>query len=98
MRYLPEDGIPCSTKTYSYRSFGRHGEICFDSFATTGLIWIPCSRCRNVQWAKWLSFQSKTSPVRQSGSGGAGLGCGLGHVWGEIRNGMFLWVTPTIGV
>jgi len=24
------------------------------------------------------------------GSGGAGLGCGLGHVWGEIRNGMLL--------
>jgi hypothetical protein len=28
--------------------------------------------------------------VRQSDSGGAGLGCGLGHVWGEIRNGMLL--------
>jgi hypothetical protein len=20
--------------------------------STTGLIWIPCSRCKNVQWAK----------------------------------------------
>jgi hypothetical protein len=26
--------------------------------ATTGLIWIPCSRC-NMQWAKWLAFQFK---------------------------------------
>jgi hypothetical protein len=30
------------------------------------------------------------SPVRQSGSGGAGLGCGIGLVWGENRNGMLL--------
>jgi hypothetical protein len=29
-------------------------------------------------------------PEHQTGSGGAGLGCGLGHVWGAIRNAMLL--------
>jgi hypothetical protein len=57
--------------------------------ATTGLFWISCSRCI-MQWAKWLAFQSKTLPVRQSGLGEAGLECGLGHVWVYIRNGMLL--------
>jgi hypothetical protein len=56
--------------------------------ATTSLFWIPCSRC-NMQWAKWLVFQSKTSPVRHSGSGGAGLECGLGHVWVTFATGCY---------
>jgi hypothetical protein len=56
--------------------------------ATTSLFWIPCSRCK-MQWAKWLVFQSKTSPVRQSGSGGAGLECGLGHVWVSFATGCY---------
>jgi hypothetical protein len=42
----------------SYRNLGDV-ERSLHRLATTGLIWIPCSRC-NMQWAKWLAFQSKT--------------------------------------
>jgi hypothetical protein len=38
-----------------------------------------------------------TSPVRQSGSGEAGLGCCLGHVWGEIRYRMLLGNPLVVG-
>jgi hypothetical protein len=55
----------------SYRNleFGRCRAICVDSPRQV------CSgfpvRAAEMQWAKWLAFQSKTSPARQSGSGGA---------------------------
>ena len=72
-----------------YRSLGDM-ERSVSTRHDTGLIWIPCSRCKNVWWAKWLAFQWKDLASEVIGSGGAGLGCGLGHVWGEIRNGMLL--------
>jgi hypothetical protein len=80
------EGIPCSTKMLSYRNLGdveRSASTRHDRFVLDSL-----SRC-NIQWAKWLAFQSKTSPVRQSGSGGAGLGYGLGHVWVTFATGCY---------
>jgi hypothetical protein len=47
-------------------------------------------RAAEMQWAKWLAFQSKTSPVRQSGSGGAGLEWGMSGLhsqWDDITRG-----------
>jgi hypothetical protein len=70
----------------SYRNLGdveRSASTRHDRFVLDSL-----SRC-NIQWAKWLAFQSKTSPVRQSGSGGAGLGYGLGHVWVTFATGCY---------
>lgn len=58
-------GIPCSTEAFSYRKLGGIEEqsvaTCHDKFVMDSLFALR----------QMVAFQSKTSAVRQSGSGGA---------------------------